>query len=266
MAWTNTKTAMVAGVSVLLAAGTTTITVTTIRHYTLEDKIAWSVNQQTLEQQPPVALVRPTKNIMTGSDGKTIPLGNSSLYTATPSGKMAAINMDLGILLRFTYDNANEDRQLIWVDEEPTNRFDAIYTLGPGRHGQLQQVIRKKTGWSAKLEDREANTLALKVKTPDAPGLKPSGQALGSGRRGGTGGGSDQGVSMAIVARTLSHELQVPVVDQTALIGRFDYQLDLDPMKSLEEKKKIVLDQLGLDLVPTGKTQVIKVLVAQKVK
>jgi uncharacterized protein (TIGR03435 family) len=71
---------------------------------------------------------------------------------------------------------------------------------------------------------------------------------------------------MPMVARILSHELQVPVVDQTGLAGRFDYQLNLDPMKSLEEKEKIVLDQLGLDLVPTQEKQVIKVLVAQKVK
>ena len=71
---------------------------------------------------------------------------------------------------------------------------------------------------------------------------------------------------MAMLARILSHELQVPVVDQTGLTGRFDYQLDLDPMKSLEEKKQIVLDQLGLDLIPTENKQVIKVLVAQKLK
>ena len=57
-----------------------------------------------------------------------------------------------------------------------------------------------------------------------------------------------------------------PVVDQTGLTGRFDYQLDLDPMKSLEEKKQIVLAQLGLDLLPTEQKQVIKVLVAQKAK
>ena len=71
---------------------------------------------------------------------------------------------------------------------------------------------------------------------------------------------------MAVMARILSHDLLVPVVDQTGLTGRFDFQLDLDPRKSLEEKKQIVLDQLGLDLVPTQEKQVIKVLVAQKVK
>jgi uncharacterized protein (TIGR03435 family) len=266
MAWTKAKAAIVVSVGVLLAAGTTTITVSEIRQLSLEDKINWRPDQAALEQQPPVALIRPTKNVMAGSDGKLIPMGGGSIAMATPSGKMIAINTDMGFLLRFAYDNGRVDRQLIWVENEPKNRFDAIYTLGPGRQSQLQQVIRKKTGWSAKLEDREANTLALKVKTPDAPGLKPSGQTRGTGRRGGPGGESDQGVSMAIVARILSHDLQVPVVDQTGRTGRFDLQLDLDPMKSLEEKKQIVLDQLGLDLIPTENKQVIKVLVAQKLK
>lgn len=266
MAWTKMKAAIVVGAGLLVATGTATITFNEIHQRSLEDKINWWPDQASLEQQPPVALIRPTKNVMTGSNGKLIPMGGGSIALATPSGKMMAINTDMGFLLRFAYDNGRVDRQLIWVGDEPTNRFDAIYTLGPGRQSQLQQVIRKKTGWSAKLEDREVNTLALKVKNSDAPGLKPSGQTRGTGRRGGPGGESDQGVTMAIVARILSHDLLVPVVDQTGLTGRFDYQLDLDPMKSLEEKKKIVLDQLGLDLVPTEDKQIIKVLVAQKVK
>jgi uncharacterized protein (TIGR03435 family) len=266
MAWTKAKAAIVVTVGVLLAAGTTTITVNEMHQLSLEDKINWRPDQATLEQQPPVALIRPTKNVMTGSNGKLIPMGGADIYIAIPSGKMMAINTDMRSLLRFACDGGRVDRQFIWVGDEPTNRFDAIYTLGPGKQIQLQQVIRKKTGWSAKLEDREVDTLALKVKTTDAPGLKPSDQTRGTGRRGGPGGESAQGVTMAIVARILSHDLLVPVVDQTGLPGRFDYQLDLDPRKSLEEKKQIVLDQLGLDLVPTGEKQLIKVLVAQKVK
>ena len=266
MAWTKAKAAIAVGGGLLIAAGTTTVTVNEMRQLSLEDRINWTADQATLDQQPPVALIRPTKNVMTGPNGKLIPMGGAVESIVTPSGKMAALNTDMGFLLRFAYDNARVDRQLIWVEKEPTDRFDAIYTLGPGRRSQLQQVIRKQTGWSAKLEDREVNTLALKVKNTDAPGLKPSGQARASGRRGGPGGESGQDVSMPMVARILSHELQVPVVDQTGLAGRFDYQLNLDPMKSLEEKEKIVLDQLGLDLVPTQEKQVIKVLVAQKVK
>jgi uncharacterized protein (TIGR03435 family) len=266
MAWTKAKMAMAVGAGLLVAAGTATVTVNEIHQLSLENKIIWRPDQAALEKQSPIALIRPTKNVMTGSNGKLTSMGGSSITMATPSGKMMAINTDMGFLLRFAYDKGRVDRQLIWMEKEPTNRFDAVYTLGPGKQSQLQQVIQKKTGWSAKLEDREVNTLALKVKTPDAPGLKPSGQTQGAGGRGGSGGESAQGVTMAIVARILSHDLQVLVVDQTGLTSRFDYQLDLDPMKSLEEKKKIVLDQLGLDLVPTEQKQVIKVLVAQKAK
>ena len=49
------------------------------------------------------------------SDGKIIPLGSSSVAAVTPSGKMAALNTDLGFLLRFAYDNAHIDRPLIWL-------------------------------------------------------------------------------------------------------------------------------------------------------
>ena len=266
MAWTKLKMTIVVGTGLLVAAGTATVTINEIHQLSLGDKINWDPNQAALDKQPPIALVRPTKNVMTDSNGKLVPMGGSSLAKVTLSGRMMAINTDMGFLLRFAYDGGRVDRQFVWVGKEPTDRFDAIYTLGPGRQSQLQQVIRKRTGWSAKLEDREVNTLALKVKNTDAPGLQPSGQTRGTGRRGGPGEESAQGVTMAIVARILSHDLQVPVVDQTGLTGRFDLQLDLDPMKSLEEKKQIVLDQLGLDLVPTENKQVIKVLVAQKAK
>ncbi|HEY5041858.1 MAG TPA: sigma-70 family RNA polymerase sigma factor, partial [Verrucomicrobiae bacterium] len=195
MAWTKAKMAIVSGVIMLFAAGTFTVIVNELHQHSLEDKINWRPDQAALEQQPPVALIRPTKNAMTGSNGKLIPMGGGSIAMATPSGKMIAINTDMGSLLRFAYDNGRVDRQLIWVGKEPTDRFDAIYTLGPGRQSQLQQVILKKTGWSAKLEDRDVNTLALKVKTPDAPGLKPSGQIRGTGSRGGPGGESAQGVT-----------------------------------------------------------------------
>lgn len=266
MAWSQMKTAVIVGASLLVVAGTATVTINEMRRRSLEVGINWTPNQSTLDQQAPVALLRPTRNAMTGTNGKLIPLGGASMCMVTPSGRMLALNMDLGFLLRFAYDNARVDRQLIWEEEEPTNRFDAIYTLPSGSQGKLQQLIRKDTGWTVGLEDKEAIVMALKVKTPGAPGLKSSGQTRGS-TRGGPGGESYQGASMAFVARILSRELQVPVLDQTGLTGRFDFQLNSDfSMKSLEEKKQFVLNQLGLDLVPTDKKQAIKVLVAQKVK
>ena len=185
MAWAKMKTVVVVSVSALFMAGTATVTVNLIRQLSLENQINWDPNQAALDKQPHIALVRPTKNVMTGSNGKLIPMGGSSIAKVTLSGRMMAINTDMGYLMRFAYDGGRVDRQFIWVGDEPTNRFDAIYTLGPGKQSQLQQVIRKKTGWSAKLEDREVNTLALKVENIDAPGLQPSGQARGTGRRGG---------------------------------------------------------------------------------
>jgi len=62
MAWTKAKTAIVVGVGVLLAAGTTTVTIKEIQNYR-DGNYSWQVENATLEMLgkiPPMIKIVPT--------------------------------------------------------------------------------------------------------------------------------------------------------------------------------------------------------------
>jgi len=118
--------------------------------------------------------------------------------------------------------------------------------------------------------------LLLKIRNPDAPGLKP--HFLGPvnvlwdirGRI------ICKGLPISAVppatsfclTKCLEIFLQMPVIDETGLTGNYDIDFEwtergeADP--NHDALKKILLDQLGLELVPTNMP--IEMLVVEKVK
>jgi uncharacterized protein (TIGR03435 family) len=119
--------------------------------------------------------------------------------------------------------------------------------------------------------------LLLTAKRRGAPGLKPTSSKAGNSFS------SDQ---VGHLRRTdgpidyliydLQYYLQVPIIDRTGLAGRFDVDLTWDDEKKWDDRtgrfyftnpdglKQAVLDQLGLDLVPSREE--IEMLVVEKVK
>ena len=145
---------------------------------------------------------------------------------------------------------------------EPQERYDFISTLSRGTEEALQRELKKTLGLTGRWENLETNILALKVRTPDAPGLTPAAQ--NTSEFGNLSGGHIHCFGEALswkprtppwgLTKQLERIFQIPIVDETGLKG--SYNLDLrwkvkaDPSANQEAIKQALIDQLGLELVP----------------
>ena len=245
MAWTKAKTAVVAGVVVLFVAATTTVTVKQIqehRRYPWED-LPFSMDK--LSKAPPQVRIIPSR--FSGPKG----MGTEG------NGKM----MGLGQQPRDLFPNAYHISEVRTVFEAqlPTNRYDFIASLSQGSDVALQHEIESKFGLDTVRKLIKTNVLLLTLKNPGAPGLIPvtrspshPGQIIE---------GNGQFLCKASPISYLADYLlepcyQIPVIDGTGLAGTYDFTLKWkehgwEP-QDLAALKQDLLDQLGLELVPTN--------------
>jgi uncharacterized protein (TIGR03435 family) len=155
----------------------------------------------------------------------------------------------------------------------PPGNFDFIVS-GQQPADALRMEIENKYGLVGHRETREMDVLLLRVRRPNAPGLKPAAApdspsvsfwSTGHLRR-------SSGLIGQIVF-DIQQNLQIPVVDQTGLTGRYDYDVKWDDELKWDDAgqwyyantnglKQAFLDQLGLELV-SGR-EPIEVLVVEK--
>jgi uncharacterized protein (TIGR03435 family) len=264
MAWSKVKTAIVVCVGVLLAAGTITIAVKEVQaHRTYRG--SWQVKDITqdtslLDRMPPLVQILPTKfdGFNSVSDG----IGIRNLR-----GKMAGLRQSISEIIIRAYGGSSPVR-MVTETELPPDEYDFIVTVPGDPMKALQQEIKNQFGFVARHEMLETNVLLLRVKNPNAPGLRPA-----SGKSSNNSAGPDH---ISVVNDTLwpldayleGYFFKVPVIDQTGLTGRFDYEVKWSvPRNSqhlgLDGLKQALLDQLGLELVPTNMP--IEMLVVEKV-
>ncbi len=252
MAWTKAKTVIVIGTSVLLAAGTTTVTIKEI-----EARDAWRVwpgDFAALDRVPPQVRILPAK----------FPGG----WNGSNRGKMMGIGVPVESLAQVAYASPSErnwdNARTIVSANVPRGRYDFIANLPTGSWIALQKEMERKLGVVGRRETRETDVLQLTVKRPDAPGLKPS-KSREAGYFGGNGELNVTGSTMDEVAVFLERQdLGLPVVDHTGLTGKFDFDLKWnrnDPEH--DNLKQALLDQLGLELVPGSES--IELLIVEKV-
>jgi uncharacterized protein (TIGR03435 family) len=78
----------------------------------------------------------------------------------------------------------------------------------------------------------------------------------------------NKNISISRLAKDLGWDLQIPVIDQTGLVGNYDFDfpknLGATPAEKLQKAQQWLLDQLGLELVPTNMP--VEMLVVEKVK
>jgi uncharacterized protein (TIGR03435 family) len=255
MAWTKAKTSIVAGVVVLLATGTTTVTVKEIqKHWTY----SWQVrpfNRRVLDQAPPQVKIVPSKYR---------PFGG----TYSSGDKRLGLAMPALYILEDAYSFQPYTR-VVLTTELPLDSYDFIASLPSGNGEALQQEIKQRFGVVAKREIIETNVLLLTVKFSNASGLKPS------VKRGGLesmGQGELNCVNEPISALSdyLESYFDIPVLDRTSLKGRFDFDLKWDEQRDQQGQplpdplKQALIDQLGLEVVPSREP--IEMLVVEKVK
>jgi uncharacterized protein (TIGR03435 family) len=261
MAWTHAKTAVVVGVGVLLAAGATTVTVREIQEHL---RYNWQVrtdDTSVLAKAPPMVEILPTKF-------QDPPSSSQGIETGVKNMKRLAFRATMSEMICSAYDFPGATR--MFHPKLPQERYDFIVSLPKGCSEALAQEIKRKFGIVARREMRETNVFLLVVKNANAQGLKVSTNTYGNM----SSSDSDNfdkwrldGQPVSALARICEDKLEVPVVDRTDLTNKFDIDLQWrweDGVSEADAFKQALLDQLGLELVPSHEP--IEMLVVEKAK
>jgi RNA polymerase sigma factor (sigma-70 family) len=268
MAWTNMKTAVTAGVIVLLVAAGTTI-VEHIADHQNDDWRIGSSDPKYLSALPYRTLILPTK-----AARRSLSLA-STAAVIMPDGRAYGVAYPVEWILRLAYfkpevpgdDFVFSPARTILNTKLPTRRYDFFSNWPTGAKEALQAEIERKFGLAVEVQSIATNALLLEVKEPNSTGLELQPNLPGGipfRRKDGT--MSADHVTMDDLARRLEEMLGIPVVNQTGLTNRYDFTISWsnyggpyfelngvkEPIPTLARLKKALPDQLGLELVPTN--------------
>lgn len=263
MAWTKMKTAVVAGLAVVLAAGIATITVERLSpsHALKESDDLWE--SMDFSKAPIGVIIRETHY----SDVKDFAYsghGNNQIIARI----IPFTNILLTAYLRNTNDSLSyfSPERTIFLTDVPTGRFDYLVNVPERGLESLQEQLKKQFRIIGRKETFNTNVFILKVKNPDGPFLR-------SNRRGETWRfsveeseivrvGGDSAFMLALDLET--HFLHKPVIDETGMEDPRDFNLDLKKPVTSDSLKAALLDEFGLELVPTNMP--VEMLVVEKVQ
>ena len=252
MAWTKAKMAIVASAVVLFAAGTTTVTVKEIQRHNDDKWDTGRIDSRILDKAPRIVKIIPSK------------FPNQAGW-ARSNYRILGIGDTADMLVQAAY--GARDTRTIFLTKLPLGKYDFISNLPSNSFEALKQEIKQQFGVVGRPEMIETNVLFLKVKQPNAPGLKPTKTHDRSSSSGGL-SGEYQFVNepVSAVANLAEDSFRIPVIDQTGLKRNFDVDLKWDGQNDPhhENLKQAMLDQLGLELV-TG-TAPVEMLVVEKAK
>jgi uncharacterized protein (TIGR03435 family) len=272
MAWTKVKIAAVTIVGVLLVTGTAMITIDEVQRHERENFEWQSLNGKNsdwLKQLPPLLKIARTK----------LPSGQQTLGMSDYVGNHSAVNLKevgLGFTAKRLLEEAyyGRDSRTLILAQLPGGKYDFIVTVPDDAQKKLQAEIERKFGVAGRFETIETNVLLLTVTHPDAVGLRLSGNEAGYAS-GDLGHLYSTNVPLSELARMLEDRFEIPVIDGTASTNHFDFTLvweengkrvnnrypDYPDFTAL---KRALLDQLGLELVPTNMP--VEMLVVDKVR
>jgi uncharacterized protein (TIGR03435 family) len=257
MAWTKMKTVIVIGVGAVLAAGTLVVVKES------SGAFSWKADSRWLEVQPPILLILPTKYAGYESG---IDAGDRAIWK----------NASIGRLLSIAY--GFPESRLALPDGISKEHYDLLLTLPNHPKEALKAEIKNRFGLVGHPHILITNILVLKVSNSNAPGLipvhdsniaKPSSKPPAGWRPTGWRGGWVQYPKTTLYNFALDVEFQLKetVRDRTGLTNQFQIELHWIAENVETEKdayRKAVLDQLGLELVPSREP--LEMLVVEKVK
>jgi uncharacterized protein (TIGR03435 family) len=237
MAWTKAQTAVVAGVAVVLAAGTAVVV---MKETQMHRGANWQEKYDAalLERMPPQITILP-------SLPSTVSSALHGMWQGR-SGKTMGLGQSIPDILMVSYYPRYHLSQLSFYAEVPQGRYDFLATLPGGRQAEqqgLREELQRKFGLVGRPQTMEADCLVLRVKSPGA--LK---------RAAGDFSGTEQPDSYLAhnqplwpLVDYLSEHLRTVVVDETKLTGNYDIDFKWD--KTPEGLKQTLLEQTGLELV-----------------
>jgi uncharacterized protein (TIGR03435 family) len=253
MAWTKAKTAIVVGVGILLAAGTTTVTVKEVHRHENSEWDIGRVDGRILQTAPHIVRIIPSK------------FPNQGGWAGNGDGRVLGLGAQVEVLIGAAYGDPVGVRT-IFLTKLPEGKYDFIANLPSGSNEALKQEIKKQFGIVGRDETVETNVLFLRIKYPNASGLRRTTTRNGSSSSQNEGEYSVVNERFFNVAHFMEGELGIPVIDQTGLAGNYDVDLKWnsqdDPQH--ENLKQAIFRQLGLELVEGVAS--VKMLVIEKAK
>ena len=189
-----------------------------------------------------------------------------SHWAVNDTGKWGGIKVSVADIAWIAYQF--KPGRILFPAGTPREEYDFISTLAQGNEEALKRELKSKLGFVGRLETRDVEVLALKVRTPNAAGLKPPiiGGPDGSLWRKGNYRCDNQNLSS--LAAALESYLKSTVMDQTGLAGNYHIELKWKEQSDGDPKHEALMnalqDQLGLELVPDH--QNIEMLVVEKAK
>ena len=262
MAWTKAKTAIVGGVVVLLAAGTTTV-VHEIRWY---QTYSWRIKGldekdiAKLPKWPPQVWIKPAKNTN---------LPNRNQLGLGIDGMLMGRDVPLSWLIRDAYGKTQP--WMIFKDGLTDDRsYDFMANLPQGSHEALQREINKSIGISVRHQVIETNVLVLKIGKGVVHGLQAPDFTHKADLLAGNGTITWFAKPLSTLDVILEMYGGIPIVDKTGLTNIYKYSIPWDDNwrfgspHILDELKPILSERFGLELIPTNMP--IEMLVVEKVK
>ena len=239
MAWTKTQSAIITGVVVLFALGTTTVTVKEITAY-------WS---QGWRESMDVSLLD-----RVARQAKILPALHSGPKDAKGwveyHGMLLGHNESVPEIMFAAYNDgrfpAVSRTRMVFSVPVPEGTYDFISNVPQNQQAALQQEIKNEFGLVGRFAEMATNVLVVTLRDPHASGLKPavSARMENSGRNGIFSFANFPIADLPVLLEDL--QPGTPVVNQAGLTGYFDLKWD-SRHDSLE---KAVRDQLGVALVP----------------
>ena len=236
----------------LLATGTTTLTVKEIQRHETSDA-QWDIGRidsRILETGPHIVRVIPTK------------FPNQIGWTGIGKGKTLGLGDTAKDMIEIAYEGAST--RTIFLTPLPPEKYDFIANLSSGSNEALRQELKKQFGVTGRHETIETNVLFLQIVNPKAQGLKPARTQDASSSRFYRGELTIANQPIASVANFAEGQFGIPVIDRTGLTGSYDVNFNWNYQKDPGHKnlQQALYDQLGLVLVPG--TAPVEMLVVEK--
>lgn len=257
------KTKVLVGILVLILTAAAVVKV--IFFPSIKDA-CFAMDERSLLQAPAgVIMVRPTQFAYLRHNGV--------LRTAAPKSNgntqwVMGRNVSLRDVMAAAYGQ-NLSRVVLPADVPP-DHFDFLMTAPAKQLPRFQEIVRRKLGYTAQLETRNTDVLALKIANPGLPGLTLSGANETNHVAFRNEHLHFTHMPLTVIVNGMRRFLDTPVVNKTGLTNSYNFAIvwNDETIRQLQDEttaRKVldkIVDALGLRLAPD--TASLEMLVVKK--